>query len=396
MNIFLTKVRSIIFGLNKIKFIWLSITFVLMLYPSFGFGMEQNHEDISLLPDHLADELELLTISEKKYTAGDFIRAIMKNDHKRVKKLLESGFNAQTRDRNSFYCALVWAAYCGSTECLELFIAANADLNYAEKSGNTPLWVATICGRVPSVLVLLKAGVNPNTRLKDGWTVLKSAAMCNQLECLRIFINAGADVNAADDQGTTVTMWAIHSAECLKCLIDYDANIHAKNCDGYNAVVWALRGNETESVKILFDAALDPVRCHRILLKTTGLNHCKSLDKGTRKKAFDACFVLLAMLIKRGTLPLCAKSLLFEISKWTTMPLLILEDLIEDTTCHGYQVYKHHGYPVYRYCLGDKAEQLVLKYRKKYAPHLKRYDESLLSEKISPAQHADNLFCNVF
>ena len=85
------------------------------------------------------------------------------------------------------------AAQEGHTECLELLMAAKADLNLANSNGVTPVGIAVSNNQVDAVQLLLALGaaVNPPP---DAWgdTPLSEAKSKGNSEIVEILLAAGA------------------------------------------------------------------------------------------------------------------------------------------------------------------------------------------------------------
>lgn len=84
------------------------------------------------------------------------------------------------------------AAENGNAKLLRLLIAAAADVNMADKNGNTPLNRAAANGRSECVKRLLAApGIDVNMANKDGETPLYGAAREGNSECVKLLKAAG-------------------------------------------------------------------------------------------------------------------------------------------------------------------------------------------------------------
>lgn len=99
--------------------------------------------------------------SEGKDRNSDVLRAVANGDSPALAKSLESGGDANARDRWGVP-ALAVAAGRGDLESVRLLLAHGGDPNAASKAGNTPLMVAAARGRLDAARALLTAGADPS------------------------------------------------------------------------------------------------------------------------------------------------------------------------------------------------------------------------------------------
>ena len=118
------------------------------------------------------------------------------------------------------------------------FLLANPGINanLANKSGETPLMIASIEGELPVVKTLVldkKVDVN-----KTGWTPLHYACSTGRLDVAQFLIANGAKVNALSPSETTPLMMAVSSGndELIKLLLDKGADLQMRNHEGFSAI----------------------------------------------------------------------------------------------------------------------------------------------------------------
>lgn len=99
-------------------------------------------------------------------------------------------------------------------------LQAGADVNAADKDGDTPLHKATRLGDVELIELLLAAGANVNARTKTGRTALTAASIWNYPECIVALLAAGADTEISMQDGSTALSIAKNNkhAEVIKLL----------------------------------------------------------------------------------------------------------------------------------------------------------------------------------
>ncbi|MFC5926311.1 ankyrin repeat domain-containing protein [Micromonospora vulcania] len=105
------------------------------------------------------------------------------------------------------------AAGFGSPEQLTALLRSGADPNLPDRSGTTPLYLASVQGAAGNVRVLLAAGAMPNTESGDGSEGLPlcGAAVWGHDDSVRELLLAGADPNLREDGGSgrTASEWAL-------------------------------------------------------------------------------------------------------------------------------------------------------------------------------------------
>ena len=126
-------------------------------------------------------------------------RAVQYNKVSIVKLLLKYGANPNLTD--SFWyqtkTALHIAARDGYTTCVELLIAAGADVNITDENKLTPLHLAAYNGEKKAVELLIAAGADVNAeghfKAKRNATPLDAAIMKGHSRCAKIIREAGGE-----------------------------------------------------------------------------------------------------------------------------------------------------------------------------------------------------------
>ena len=154
---------------------------------------------------------------------------------------------------------------------------AAADVNAADRMGNTPLTMA-ISFNKEAIPLLLEAGADVNAADRMGNTPLHWAIRRGEKEVVLLLLEARADVNrtaygrgyttaygrgytlgdAADMKGQTPLHWAISfNKEAIPLLLEAGADVNAADRDGNTPLHWAIREGAKEVVPLLLEAGAD-------------------------------------------------------------------------------------------------------------------------------------------
>ena len=120
-----------------------------------------------------------------------------------VKLLIEH--DADINFRNSVGdTPLVMAAFKGKERAASLLLKAGAKVDMADHSSQaTPLMIASYQNYYGIVYELLNYGANINAVDDDGWSSLMSAASVGNDDIVHLLIDSGADVNLVNNEGKT-------------------------------------------------------------------------------------------------------------------------------------------------------------------------------------------------
>ncbi|HEY4091324.1 MAG TPA: ankyrin repeat domain-containing protein [Luteibacter sp.] len=149
--------------------------------------------------------------------ASDLPAAAAAGDTQAIDRLLELGFDVDTRDSQGA-TALLRAAGAGQVDVASHLLDAGADAATGAPSGVTPLAAAVNARRDGVVERLLAHGVAVDQRLPGETTALMIAAALGYPDIVERLLAAGADANAEDAHGHT----AIHAA-AQYCFGDSDS-----------------------------------------------------------------------------------------------------------------------------------------------------------------------------
>lgn len=130
------------------------------------------------------------------------VRAAEYNDAVLIKRLLETGADVNAADKYG-NTALHWIAVNGNAEIIRLLIKTGVSVNIKNSFGNMPLHLALSHGRADCVHILLAAGADVNARNEAGWTPLHYAASYGTADCIRPLIVSGARPDVRNCNGET-------------------------------------------------------------------------------------------------------------------------------------------------------------------------------------------------
>ena len=145
--------------------------------------------------------------------------------------------------------ALITAADMSQGKCVEILIAAGADVNYHDTHGWTALMAAVRNGHNECVEILIKSGAHVNTRTIYGNTALVLAARQDRHKCIETLIKAGADMNSRNCEGYTAVMEAAKRDhhKCVAILVFAGADVNMQSRRGITASRY-VRGEKTRTL----------------------------------------------------------------------------------------------------------------------------------------------------
>jgi uncharacterized protein len=166
----------------------------------------------------------------------DFTKAAKFDDVSEIQSLIKAGVSPNAVDPKGNPMLIV-AIRDKSYKVIDLLLAdKNIDVNLSNKSGETPLMMASIDGDLPLVETLvLKYQVDVN---KTGWTALHYACTTGRLSVAQFLVANGAKINALSPSDTTPLMMAVNSGneQLIKFLLDNGADLRMRNHEGYSAI----------------------------------------------------------------------------------------------------------------------------------------------------------------
>lgn len=150
--------------------------------------------------------------------------------------------------------ALHVATFSDDDDCIQLLLAAGADLNIKDEIGRTPTMYA--CSRASVKTLSLVLDADPDLTLKDneGYTALHD--LCRRgLDdiVVQILDDLDVDINACTTFGATPLMLAASNGHerTVRILVENDADLNAMDIDSNTALRWAIKNGFTEIAEFL-------------------------------------------------------------------------------------------------------------------------------------------------
>lgn len=158
----------------------------------------------------------------------------------------------------------------GRYEIIKTLIDAGADVNAADKDGQTNLMFAVNAATAETVKMLLKHGARINARDKEGKTALIRGTF-HEIEIVDVLLEHGADPNIVAD-GDYVLVDGKRAADCetalmhaassgatqiIEMLARHGANVNFACGNGETALTKAARDSQVETVEKLLEAGAD-------------------------------------------------------------------------------------------------------------------------------------------
>jgi ankyrin repeat protein len=158
---------------------------------------------------------------------------VLKVDWALIRQCLKNDADVDARDKSGI-TPLHIASYYGDTKAIYLFIKNGADVNAKDHQGYTPLHHAAFFGKTKAAGILLAKGANINSSA-NGVTPIALGAFCKRLDFVKYLLKNGADVKPNGSNVATPLHFAARyfRIDLAKILIKHGADINAidnRNC----------------------------------------------------------------------------------------------------------------------------------------------------------------------
>jgi ankyrin repeat protein len=157
--------------------------------------------------------------------------------------------------------ALHYAARRNYTKCVEYLIKNGADVNYRNRQGQSPVFLAVQYGSKNSLELLCQNGANVNFIDSDNdkkfWSPIFYALDRSDYECSELLIRYGADLNIVDRQKSTPIFYAMHDTKLLDLLVKNGASLEFSNAYGRTPIFDAVLSGSHEQVELLLNQGVN-------------------------------------------------------------------------------------------------------------------------------------------
>lgn len=172
-----------------------------------------------------------------------------------VIQLIKHGANINIANKKG-ETVLMKASMYGYEKTVKELIKAGANVNVSNCRGYTALMLASDRGHIEIVKQLLKARANVNAINVNGITPLMNATTSGNDKIIIQLLKAGSNINAIDNAGNTALILGVRWPKATEILINNGANI-TSNEDGYNALTWAIDLGYEDTVELLLQTDID-------------------------------------------------------------------------------------------------------------------------------------------
>ncbi len=156
---------------------------------------------------------------------------------------------------------LIEAVRSGDVDRVRSLLETGTDRDSRDSEGATLLMMSSYAGNLPIVLALIEAGADVNARDEGGWTALsKSTYNFEQkrgfADVAQALIDAGADLEAAIGYGVRPLMLAAGYGETpvVEVLLKAGADVTARNEGGLTALMMVKQKHYVDVINLLHEA----------------------------------------------------------------------------------------------------------------------------------------------
>jgi len=219
--------------------------------------------------DPTASELEILDEAKSL----KLFEAVKEGDVEKVKVLVNTQ-NVDHVHNDSEYgpiTALHVACKMGHTDVVKALIAGGADLDLADKYGNTPLIIACHEGHTDVVKALIAGGADLDLAKNPEITPLQYACKNGHTDVVKALIAGGADLDLADKYGNTPLLMACINGHIASAQVLWDAGANV-DClrvrepgilYGYKNIIKSEFKNVSEEIRRKVEEFINPKNIER-------------------------------------------------------------------------------------------------------------------------------------
>ena len=238
------------------------LTFLLLMIISLACGARSNETTPEMAQS-------LLKIRGFDFTEDEFFKAIKQSDAPAVKLFLQSGINANAKNKTG-ETALTAAAASADVPTVKILIE-KANINERDELGNMPMFVALKKEHYEIFNFLLdnNADVNSSGTAKNTkeQSVLYVAVLLDKTDLIQKLLDKGADPGLTDSGGAMPVSEQILSSrpniEVIKRLLDKTMDVNKQETSGATLLLYAAKNTrmppdtQKEIIKLLLDKGAD-------------------------------------------------------------------------------------------------------------------------------------------
>ena len=182
--------------------------------------------------------------------AGDFFRAIHQDNDSAMRRLLEDGFDPNTKSDKGVP-GLYMALQEGSMKVAKVLLQSRRlKAEQRNATDESPLMMAALKGQLDVAQALIDKDADVN---KTGWTPLHYAATGGHLKMIELLLEHYAFIDAQAPNGNTPLMMAAYfgTPEAVKLLIEQGADVKMTNQSGKTALDFAQMAKHRNSAELI-------------------------------------------------------------------------------------------------------------------------------------------------
>lgn len=206
-------------------------------------GVCQNSDGTFLYEDSYFDPIPLDLHTSASIGETELVQDILDRKQAGVNELNKGGWSP-----------LMYAAYMGHHETINLLVETGADTNQRTPQGSTSLILAAMCGYDSVMPCLLQNGADLEAKDNRGWTALFHAASSGHQQTTEFLIKAGADLEVIEpNHRLSPIMEAAASGHemIVHQLLQQGVDVNRVDVNGENAQTLAYEYGHTEVANII-------------------------------------------------------------------------------------------------------------------------------------------------
>jgi ankyrin repeat protein len=180
------------------------------------------------------------------------LKAAQRNNAKTIRNIIKHGAEVNIANKNGDTSVYI-AAEEGHLAVVRALIELGADVNIPGNDGITPVFIAAQERHMAVVKVLVQNGADVNIAHNNGNTPVSNAVWMGHMAVVRALIDHGADVNIANNIGVTPVSIAAHTGhmDIVRALVEHGADVNIADNDGFTPVWVAAQNRHLDIVKAL-------------------------------------------------------------------------------------------------------------------------------------------------